>query len=113
MLLLLAASAGWLVYIYGLNEPLASAAANGDTSRVRFLLTVGASPNSEGVDKMYTALTGASALGHTEIVKLLLQKGADPFLKDGEGESPLESAKRNGRADLVRLIEEAQQKKRK
>jgi len=64
---LIALLGGWLFYTYGLNEPLASAAAEGDLARVRFLLKIGASPNAEGVDNVYTALTGAADAGHTEI----------------------------------------------
>jgi ankyrin repeat protein len=109
---LIALLGGWLFYTYGLNEPLASAAAEGDLARVRFLLKIGASPNAEGVDNVYTALTGAADAGHTEIVRLLLQKGADPFLKDGEGQTAMECAKRNGHNEIVRLLEEAQHNKR-
>ncbi|HEY6943560.1 MAG TPA: ankyrin repeat domain-containing protein [Candidatus Acidoferrum sp.] len=104
---------GWLFYIYGLNEPLASAAQEGDLPRVRFLLRIGGSPNAVGVDNMYTALTGAAEAGHSEIVRLLLQKGADPFLKDGEGQSAMDCVKRNGHTDIVRMLEEAQRNRRK
>ena len=108
LLVLTALLGGWLFYTYGLNEPLASAAAEGDLPRVRSLLSIGASPNAEGVDNRYTALTGAAEAGYTEIVRLLLQKGADPLLKNGEGQTPMECAKRNGHADIVLLLEEAQ-----
>ncbi len=100
---------GWLFYIYGLNEPLASAAAEGDLSRVRFLLSVGASPNAVGIDNVYTALTGAAEGGHTEIVKLLLQKGAEPFRPDGEGETALDRAKERGHTDIVNLLNQLHQ----
>lgn len=99
---------GWLFYIYGLNEPLASAAIEGDLPRVRFLLKIGASPNAEGVDGVYTALTGAAEAGHTQIVRLLLEKGADLFQKDSEGHTAIECAERNGHTDIVRLLENSQ-----
>jgi hypothetical protein len=97
-----------LAFLHLRPKPLASAAAEGDLERVRFLLKIGASPNAEGVDNVYTALTGAADAGHTGIVRLLLQKGADPLLKDGEGQTAMECAKRNGHTDIVRILEEAQ-----
>jgi ankyrin repeat protein len=39
-----------------------------------------------------TALTFAAIFGHKEIIKLLLDKGADPQLKDGAGKSPIDYA---------------------
>lgn len=109
--LLFLALAGWTLYVYGLNEPLATAAGEGNITEVKFLLGLGASPNAIGVDNMYTALTAASEAGRTEIVNLLLQRGADPSRKDGEGNTPLECAKRNGHEDIVRLLQQAQRKK--
>ncbi len=50
--------------------------------------------------------------GIRKFVRLLLQKGADPFLKDGEGQTAMECAKRNGHNEIVRLLEEAQHNKR-
>jgi Ankyrin repeats (3 copies) len=110
-LVLFLASGTWIFYIYGLNERLASAAGEGDTSKVARLLKFGASPNAEGPDAVYTALTGAAESGRTDVVKLLLQKGADPSLKDGEGHTPIECAQRNLHFEIVRLLEEAQRRR--
>jgi hypothetical protein len=110
-LILFLAGGSWIFYIYFLNEPLAIAAGEGDTSRVAFLLKFGGSPNAEGPDARYTALTGAAESGRTDVVKLLLQKGADPFLRDGEGHTPVECARRNEHFEIVRLIEEAERRR--
>jgi hypothetical protein len=110
-LILFLVSGSWIFYIYFLNEPLAIAAGEGDTSRVAFLLKLGGSPNAEGPDATYTALTGAAESGRTDVVKLLLQKGADPLLRDGEGRTPVERARRNEHFEIVRLIEEAQRRR--
>ena len=93
LLVLFLVGGAWIVYEYGLNEPLAIAAGEGNTSKVKFLLKLGASPNAVGVDNVNNALTAASEAGHTEIVRLLLQNGADPSRKDGEGQTPIECAK--------------------
>ena len=48
----------------------------------------------------FTALSGASSEGHVSIVKLLLEKGADPTIPDGEF-SPLNKAKNGQIKDLL------------
>ncbi len=52
----------------------------------------------------YTALTGAVAAGHGEIVKWLLESGADPNYKYGPGYTPLLTAAANGRLEIVKLL---------
>ena len=88
------AGLGWLVYVYGLNEPLASAASEGDIREVKFLLKLGASPNAEGADGMTNALISASQNGHAEVVRLLLEKGADVGRHDDEGETAVYARRR-------------------
>ena len=52
-----------------------------------------------------TALHIAVKRGHNEIVKKLLESGADPLMKDGNGMSPLDIAKQLQKEDLVLLLE--------
>ncbi len=52
----------------------------------------------------YNALTGAVTGGHTEIVKWLLESGADPNYRYGPGYTPLLTAAANGRLDVVKLL---------
>jgi Ankyrin repeats (3 copies) len=96
---------GWAIrQQFFLNEPMASAAAQGNIDRVRMLLDRGASPDSWGVDFVRTALISAADEGHTDVVELLLSKGADPSLRDDKGKSPLEHAREHGHEDVVALL---------
>ena len=58
----------------------------------------------------WTALLEAIILGdggprHTEVVRLLLEGGADPNLADARGVTPLEHARRRGHAEMAALLE--------
>ncbi len=58
----------------------------------------------------WTALLEAVILGdggpvHTEIVRLLLEAGADPMIADRESVTPLGHAKRRGYTEMVRLLD--------
>jgi ankyrin repeat protein len=59
------------------QEGLWRAADNGNLEDVRFFLNSGAIINTEG----QTALFLAAANGHTDVTKLLLERGADPNLR--------------------------------
>ena len=49
----------------------------------------------------------ASWEGHGEVVKLILQAGADANAEDKNGETALMYAEKNGHAEIVRLLKEA------
>lgn len=53
----------------------------------------------------YTALMLASEQGNTEIVKVLLQNGADFTLTNKEGKNALNMAEENGRTETVKVLE--------
>lgn len=58
----------------------------------------------------WTALLEAIILGdggsrHTEVVRLLVEAGADVNLADGNGVTPLEHARRRGFDEMVRILE--------
>ncbi|MBI3969558.1 MAG: ankyrin repeat domain-containing protein, partial [Chloroflexi bacterium] len=60
----------------------------------------------------WTALLEAIILGdggprHTEVVRLLLEAGADPSLADRDGVAPLTHARQRGHTAIVRLLEVA------
>ncbi|MSQ70705.1 MAG: ankyrin repeat domain-containing protein [Betaproteobacteria bacterium] len=60
----------------------------------------------------WTALLEAVILGdggarHTEIVRLLLAKGANPNLPDRQGVTPLQHARQRGQAEISRLLQGA------
>jgi ankyrin repeat protein len=49
-------------------------------------------------------VTLAAADGHWDIVRLLVEHGADTRQGDGYGKTALDYAKENGRPELVRLL---------
>jgi ankyrin repeat protein len=76
--------------------PLHSAAGDGRLNAVIVLLKNGANVNARcrGLDTpLHWALTGASYENSEEIVKVLLQNGADCTIKDDSKRSPLSVAK--------------------
>ena len=52
----------------------------------------------------YNALTGSVAGGHVEIVKWLLESGANANYNYGAGYTPLLTAAANGRLDIIQLL---------
>jgi Ankyrin repeats (3 copies) len=93
-----------------LNEPLVLACEEGHAAEAERLLARGASPDSYGPDFVQTALIAASDGGHTEIVALLLRKGAHLDLKDSDGKTALERARERGHSNIVVILEEAAKK---
>src|SRR5215217_4712547 len=84
---------------------LLSAALAGDAGSVRHLLEGGADVDVRGAWGV-TPLMEAAGRGHTEVVKLLLEYGADPMVWDESDRpsSPLLDAIRNHHPDAVREI---------
>ena len=79
--------------------------ATGNLTMVRDLLGIGVSPNQYGAGKM-RPLTEAVRHGHTEIVRALLEAGADP--DDSWGDSALQFALQEPRTpDIIRMLLEA------
>ncbi len=69
-----------------------------------FLIGSGQSaPNSVDAEKQ-TPLHWASGKGHVEVVKLLLEKGADLIAANSSGWTPLHWASENGHVEVVKLL---------
>ena len=85
--------------------PLGLAAFFGHRAIVEFLLKNGAdvSLSARNVQNV-TALHGAVARPDVEIVKMLLEAGADPNARQERGFAPLHDAAANGNAALVELL---------
>ncbi len=98
---------GWLYKVYWLDEPLPGFAAKGDLQRVQSLLNRGADPNSDGIDGAERAIVAAAESGNAEIVDLLIKKGANVNLPDGEGRKALDVATEKGFTDIVTLLTNA------
>ncbi|MGB9367456.1 MAG: ankyrin repeat domain-containing protein [Xanthobacteraceae bacterium] len=93
---------------YG-GTALIPAAHHGYTEAVRILLAT--QIDKDHVNRLgWTALMEAVILGdggpvHTEIVRLLVEAGANVNIADREGVTPLAHAKRRGYATMVRILE--------
>ncbi|KAI9439715.1 ankyrin repeat-containing domain protein [Lactarius indigo] len=118
---------GAIVDIRGLwkRTPLHVASLHGTIDTVRWLLDHGADANSRQDDHWtplhLTAWKGrldeaqrrrprsltlhmASEFGHRDVLRLLLERGADADARDNERSTPLHLASSNGRAEVVRVL---------
>lgn len=78
--------------------------------RVRqMLLRRGADPNARIVKGFMKGLT-LLMLADAATAELLLNKGADPFLKDGSGDTALDHARAQKDQAKIRLLEKAMKK---
>jgi hypothetical protein len=84
--------------------PLVNAAEGGHVGVVRWLVDQGAATNNASHDDGYTALCLACLLGRTPVVRLLLERGADPTTANNEGWTPLVTAPYQGHLEVVRLL---------
>ena len=76
----------------------------GDLAAVKRALTDGADPNAQDPQSGSTVLSIASLMGHTEVVGLLLEHGADVNAKSRDGGTALHAAAFLGRAETVKLL---------
>jgi ankyrin repeat protein len=80
--------------------PLALAALTGDTTAIRRLIAAGAQVNS----RTKGGATPLHVAANTKVADLLLQAGADPYLKTVIGQTPLDQALEQGRNDVANVI---------
>ena len=86
------------------NEEFFAAARKGDAAAVKAFLDKGVDVNSK-TRYGATALSYACDKGHVEVVRLLIERGADVNVKDTfYGEVPLGWALSHGHAEVVKLL---------
>jgi ankyrin repeat protein len=86
------------------NNAVITAAKNGDLDHVQRLLDNGENVNMQGGDYYGSALQAASYNGLEEMVKLLLEKGADVNAQGGYYGNALQAASVDGSKAVVRLL---------
>jgi hypothetical protein len=77
-----------------------------DARLVGFIVEQGADVNASGGPNGGRALMYAASLGFTDLVKLLLDLGADINLKDRSEETALQKAKKAGHAEAAALLQQ-------
>lgn len=82
-----------------------SASSEGDVDEVKTLLEFGSIDLNQGDYDNRRALHLCAGEGHSEIVQILCEKGADVNVKDRWGNRPLDDAQSAGHADCVEILE--------
>ena len=89
------------------NTALGCASLYGHQQIAKALINAGARVNNPASQWRVTALMWAAERGHTNLVKLLLESGADSNQVDAGGNSSLHRAVFVGNSDIVRMLVEA------
>ncbi len=86
-------------------QPLGLASFFGQLETVKLLVQAGALLNSSSKNILNaSALQSAAATGEKNIVLYLLEKGADPNIRENSGYTPLHAAAQNGDVDIIRAL---------
>jgi len=85
--------------------PLHAAAMHGHTEVCETLLAAGADVNAQTNPQGYAPLHSAAFAGHVETIRVLLDYGANRELLNYRGERPVDTARRTGQAEAVRMLE--------
>jgi ankyrin repeat protein len=102
--LLLEAKADPSAPLPGGETPLMTASRVGSIAAVKALLAAGAAVDAKDERRAQTALMWASAEGHPDVVRVLVNAGADIRARVPSGFTPLLFAVRAGRLDVVREL---------
>lgn len=86
-------------------QPLGLACFFGQYDVAEYLLKAGAAVNAKSHNGLQAAPIQSAAAGrHRKIVKLLLDHGADPNLREANGFTPLHAAAQNGDEETIRTL---------
>ena len=86
------------------DRTLQDAISNGDLETIKQQLTAGANVNSKATTYVETPLLRAIFLEKKEVVKLLIENGANVSAENNENETPLMYASWSGKKDIVKLL---------
>ena len=89
-------------------DALYEAAGAGDTTQVTALLESGVNVNARTSDDSY-ALNKAAVMNQVETMRVLLARGADPNVQNGQGDTPLVCATKyaGGEAATMQMLIQA------
>lgn len=97
-----------LSVLNGLGVPgyqsIHTAAREGNLEEVNRQLAWGVNPNSHHLITRDTSLIGAAVNGHADVVKLLIEKGADVNVRAIYGRTPLYTAFDKGDVEMGRIL---------
>jgi ankyrin repeat protein len=85
-------------------DALGQAAASGDLQKVKDLIAAGVKIDGRDSQDKQTPLMHAIAVGKKDVAQYLLSQNADPSIVDGNKQSALHLAAKNGDADMVGLL---------
>ena len=86
-------------------QPLGLACFFGHFDVAEYLVKAGAVVNAKSRNGLQAApIQSAAAGGHRKIVKLLLDHGADPNIREQGGYTPLHAAAQNGDEEMIRTL---------
>ena len=71
---------------------------------VKYLLENGADVNARSIKQGFTPLTIAAAVGDVNVVRLLLDHGADKNIAERDGNTALDRARQYGHPEVVALL---------
>ncbi len=96
------------VYHGSIHEALTKAVQADDVATARALLAQGADINRRSVTGL-TPIMEAAALGYPDMVQMLLEYGADPYLRSPDGKTAADYAAENQRPAISDLLAAASQ----
>lgn len=86
-------------------HPLGLACFFGHVDVAEYLVKAGAGINSRSNNRLKAApIQSAASRGHRKIVRMLLEHGADPNIREQGGYTPLHAAAQNGDDEMIRLL---------